>query len=190
MPTAPPRSSVGLRMLRGRPRCQIATGKLADFPKRFSAHRPRLRPLGVRPAANKAAYASALRPRRLSIPGSKAIRAFRETFPMVSLVLEEGLSNEVVARFNNDQMDVAFVLCAFSARARFHTAWVIFVLGRAQPPCLLYPDEPTSSVQVLTSERCQKRLSHHIDAKPAFPDNGHWLIEGPSYPHCYTKRRR
>jgi hypothetical protein len=124
-------------MLRGRPRRQIATGKLADFPKRFSAHRPRLRPLGVRPAANKAAYASALRPRRLSIPGSKAIRAFRETFPMVSLVLEEGLSNEVVARFNNDQMDVAFVLCAFSARARFHTAWVIFVLGRAQPPCLL-----------------------------------------------------
>jgi hypothetical protein len=105
-------------MLRGRPRRQIATGKLADFPKRFSAHRPRLRPLGVRPAANKAAYASALRPRHLSIPGSKAIRAFRETFPMVSLVLEEGLSNEVVARFNNDQMDVAFVLCAFSARAR------------------------------------------------------------------------
>ena len=28
---------------------------------------------------------------------------------LVSLVLEEGLSNEVVARFNNDQMDVAFV---------------------------------------------------------------------------------
>src|SRR5258706_12007422 len=58
MPTAPPRSSVGLRMLRGRPRRQIATGKLADFPKRFSAHRPRLRPLGVRPAANKAEVAS------------------------------------------------------------------------------------------------------------------------------------
>src|SRR5260370_34798206 len=109
MPTAPPGSSVGLRMVRGRPRRQIATGKLADFPKRFPAHRPRLRPLGVRPAANKAAYASALRPRRLSIPGSKAIRAFRETFPGVSLVLEEGLSNEVVARFNNNQMDVAFV---------------------------------------------------------------------------------
>jgi DNA-binding transcriptional LysR family regulator len=39
----------------------------------------------------------------------KAIRSFGEKFPLVSLVLEEGLSNEVVARFNNDQMDVAFV---------------------------------------------------------------------------------
>jgi DNA-binding transcriptional LysR family regulator len=38
-----------------------------------------------------------------------AICAFRDTFPLVSLVLEEGLSHEVVARFNNDQMDVAFV---------------------------------------------------------------------------------
>lgn len=38
-----------------------------------------------------------------------AIRSFRETFPLVSLVLEGGLSNEFVARFNNDQMDVAFV---------------------------------------------------------------------------------
>jgi DNA-binding transcriptional LysR family regulator len=38
-----------------------------------------------------------------------AIRSFRETFPLVSLVLEEGLSHEVVARFNNEQMDVAFV---------------------------------------------------------------------------------
>ena len=42
----------------------------------------------------------------------RAIRAFRETFPLVSLVLEEGLSSEVVARFNNDQMDVAFVRAA------------------------------------------------------------------------------
>jgi DNA-binding transcriptional LysR family regulator len=39
----------------------------------------------------------------------KAIHAFREAFPMVSLVLEEGLSNEVVTRFDSDQMDVAFV---------------------------------------------------------------------------------
>ncbi len=39
----------------------------------------------------------------------KAIRSFREKFPLVSLVLEEGLSNEVVTRFNNNQMDVAFV---------------------------------------------------------------------------------
>lgn len=28
---------------------------------------------------------------------------------MVSLVLEEGLSNEVASKFDNDQMDVAFV---------------------------------------------------------------------------------
>ncbi len=39
----------------------------------------------------------------------KAIHAFREAFPMVSLVLEEGLSNEVVTRFDSDQMDIAFV---------------------------------------------------------------------------------
>ena len=39
----------------------------------------------------------------------KAIHAFREAFPMVSLVLEEGLSNEVVTKFDNDQMDIAFV---------------------------------------------------------------------------------
>jgi DNA-binding transcriptional LysR family regulator len=42
----------------------------------------------------------------------KAIRTFREAFPLVSLVLEEGLSNEVVARFNSQQMDVAFVRAA------------------------------------------------------------------------------
>lgn len=39
----------------------------------------------------------------------RAIRSFRESFPLVSLVLEEGLSNDVVARFNNDEIDVAFV---------------------------------------------------------------------------------
>lgn len=38
-----------------------------------------------------------------------AIRAFREAFPMVSLVLEEGLSNEIASKFDSDQMDVAFV---------------------------------------------------------------------------------
>jgi DNA-binding transcriptional LysR family regulator len=42
----------------------------------------------------------------------KAIHAFRESFPMVSLVLEEGLSNEVIAKFDSDQMDVAFVRAA------------------------------------------------------------------------------
>jgi DNA-binding transcriptional LysR family regulator len=39
----------------------------------------------------------------------RAIRAFREAFPLVSLTLEEGLSNEVTERFAKDQMDVAFV---------------------------------------------------------------------------------
>ncbi|MDA9506889.1 hypothetical protein XI09_20105 [Bradyrhizobium sp. CCBAU 11386] len=38
-----------------------------------------------------------------------AIRTFREQFPGVSLVLHEGLSNEIVAQFNDNQMDVAFV---------------------------------------------------------------------------------
>jgi DNA-binding transcriptional LysR family regulator len=39
----------------------------------------------------------------------RAIRDFREAFPLVSLALEEGLSHEVVDRLCNDRMDVAFV---------------------------------------------------------------------------------
>jgi DNA-binding transcriptional LysR family regulator len=39
----------------------------------------------------------------------QVIRAFREAFPLVSLTLEEGLSNEVRERFAHDQMDIAFV---------------------------------------------------------------------------------
>lgn len=39
----------------------------------------------------------------------RVIRAFREAFPLVSLTLEEGLSNEVRERFSHDEMDVAFV---------------------------------------------------------------------------------
>jgi DNA-binding transcriptional LysR family regulator len=39
----------------------------------------------------------------------RVIRAFREAFPLVSLTLVEGLSNEVRERFSHDQMDVAFV---------------------------------------------------------------------------------
>lgn len=39
----------------------------------------------------------------------RTIRAFREAFPLISLTLEEGLSNEVRERFARDQMDVAFV---------------------------------------------------------------------------------
>ncbi len=39
----------------------------------------------------------------------RVIRSFREAFPLVSLTLEEGLSNDVRERFAHDQMDVAFV---------------------------------------------------------------------------------
>lgn len=40
---------------------------------------------------------------------SRAIRAFREACPLVSLTLEECLSNESVDRVRNEQMDVAFI---------------------------------------------------------------------------------
>jgi DNA-binding transcriptional LysR family regulator len=64
----------------------------------------------------------------------RAIRAFREAFPMVSLVLEEGLSNEVVARFNNDQMDVAFV------RARqIHADGVVVIPLQEEPMVVALP---------------------------------------------------
>jgi DNA-binding transcriptional LysR family regulator len=39
----------------------------------------------------------------------RAIRAFREACPLVSLTLEECLSNELVDRLRNEQMDVAFI---------------------------------------------------------------------------------
>jgi DNA-binding transcriptional LysR family regulator len=38
-----------------------------------------------------------------------SIRSFRDTNPLVSLVLQEGLSNEIVAQLEGDRMDVAFV---------------------------------------------------------------------------------
>jgi DNA-binding transcriptional LysR family regulator len=42
----------------------------------------------------------------------QAIRAYRDAYPDVSLTLWEGLSNEVLARFAKDEMDVAFVRAA------------------------------------------------------------------------------
>ena len=39
----------------------------------------------------------------------RAIRAFREAYPGVSLTIEEGLSDEVAERLVEDRMDVAFV---------------------------------------------------------------------------------
>jgi DNA-binding transcriptional LysR family regulator len=38
-----------------------------------------------------------------------AIRGFREAFPLVSLTLEEFLSNELIERLRNERMDVAFI---------------------------------------------------------------------------------
>jgi DNA-binding transcriptional LysR family regulator len=42
-------------------------------------------------------------------PVPRAIRDFREAFPLISLTLEEGLSHEVIERLRDDRMDVAFV---------------------------------------------------------------------------------
>ena len=39
----------------------------------------------------------------------RVIRAFRETFPLVSLTLEECLSPELLKRIRNEQMDAAFL---------------------------------------------------------------------------------
>jgi DNA-binding transcriptional LysR family regulator len=39
----------------------------------------------------------------------KAIREFRERFPLVMLTLEEGLSNDVIEKLRDGRMDVAFV---------------------------------------------------------------------------------
>jgi DNA-binding transcriptional LysR family regulator len=64
----------------------------------------------------------------------KAIRSFSETFPRVSWVLEEGLSHEVVSRFNDDRMDVAFV------RARqIHADGVMVVPLQEEPMIAALP---------------------------------------------------
>jgi DNA-binding transcriptional LysR family regulator len=39
----------------------------------------------------------------------RVIRSFREAFPLVSLTLEEFLSNELTQRLQNEQMDAAFI---------------------------------------------------------------------------------
>src|SRR5262249_18883638 len=39
----------------------------------------------------------------------RTIRSFREAFPLVSLTLEEFLSNELIERLRNEQMDAAIV---------------------------------------------------------------------------------
>lgn len=46
----------------------------------------------------------------------RAIRAFQEACPMVSVTLEECLSNELVERLRNEQMDAAFIRTSLSDR--------------------------------------------------------------------------
>lgn len=46
----------------------------------------------------------------------RAIRAFREACPMVSLTLEECLSNELVERLRDERMDAAFIRTSLSDR--------------------------------------------------------------------------
>jgi DNA-binding transcriptional LysR family regulator len=46
----------------------------------------------------------------------RAIRAFREACPMVSVTLEECLSNELVERLRNQRMDAAFIRTSLSDR--------------------------------------------------------------------------
>jgi DNA-binding transcriptional LysR family regulator len=57
-----------------------------------------------------------------------AIRSFREAFPLVSLELQEGLSNEIVAHFNSEQMDVAFVRAP-----RIHASDVVVTSLQEEP---------------------------------------------------------
>ena len=45
---------------------------------------------------------------------SHAIRSFRAAFPLVSLTLEERLSNELVNRLRDEHMDVAFIRTSFT----------------------------------------------------------------------------
>lgn len=63
-----------------------------------------------------------------------AIRSFREAFPLVSLTLQEGLSNEIVLDFERDQMDVAFV------RARnVHAEGIVVVPLQEEPLVVALP---------------------------------------------------
>ena len=83
-----------------------------------------------------------------------AIRSFREAFPRVSLILAEGLSHEIVAQFNSDQMDVAFV------RARqIHADGVVVTRLQEEPLVVALP----SRHPMATNDRSQavplKRLA-------------------------------
>ena len=69
-----------------------------------------------------------------------AIRMFREAFPLVSLVLEESLSDEVAAAFNGNRMDVAFVRAPHIA-----ADGVVVTLLQEEPLVVALPsDHPVS----------------------------------------------
>jgi DNA-binding transcriptional LysR family regulator len=53
------------------------------------------------------------------VPG--VIRAFRESFPLVSLTLEEGATSELIERLRNEEVDVAFIRTPFA-----NTAGLVF----------------------------------------------------------------
>src|ERR1700730_4298316 len=52
--------------------------------------------------------------------------------------------------------------CAFTARARFHTAWVIFRLRAASQPGPLIPQEQTSGDWIGMSVSCHYRKSARL----------------------------
>ena len=65
----------------------------------------------------------------------RAIRSFSESFPLVSLVLDEMLSNEAVTRFANDQLDVAFVRAP-----QIHAAGVTVIPLQEEPMVVALPN--------------------------------------------------
>jgi hypothetical protein len=55
------------------------------------------------------------------------------------------------------------LFCAFSARGRFHTAWVIRATLTARRSLPIFHYEQTSAVSVGMSQRCQERTLHGVD---------------------------
>ena len=54
--------------------------------------------------------------------------------------------------------------CAFSARGRFHTAWVIFRLRAASQPSPLIPQLRTCGGSIGMSQKCQRRKLRAVEA--------------------------
>jgi len=87
----------------GRAFLESARAILADFDRAFETTRSTARGeqgricVGVTPTS----------PFHPFVP--RVIRAFREAFPLVSLTLEEGFSNELVEHLRNERIDAAFI---------------------------------------------------------------------------------